>query len=321
MSSDDLKSASGGSSTATTPTRRKHFTINLGGRLRKALHTNDKHAKDSANQSKEGGYKSTKQSTKKNSAGLQPPQLTLNDAKIALSSRESCEHDPVSDPPVSFDRNDIAVDSLLNYPFNNMKLKQKGPKLKKDKNSLNPHYLTVENISGVNRKRSRSINIDDRLAQYPNQFLDPRNCFRSKEDLLKTLSKVRSNQGRSHEEIRTFLRNHKQSPLKKFFFSTLLEGHRCENLVTSSSKVIILDSKLSISKAFLALFHNNLRAAPVWNSESMCYDGMMTVTDFIHALLDRHQMALDVNFEKFSKIKIGNLKKVSQVLIIMKICL
>ena len=300
MSSEAADSNSESNSGANTPTRRKHFTVHLSGKIRKAFH-------HTTNENKLDQDDKKLSKNKKYTKSLRPPELTLNDAKIGLSSKESSATEGISEGSSPSEN----TAPLLNLPFTKSKLKARN-RAKKDNNYLDSHFLSVEGASGTQRKRSRSINIDDRLNRLSNQFLDPRNYSRSKESLHKTLSLVRSNQGQSHDEIRSFLTNHKQSPLKKFFFTTLLEGHRCEELINTSSKVIILDSKLPISKAFLALFHNNLRAAPVWNSESLNYDGMMTVTDFIEALLNRHQMALDVNFEKFSKIKIGNLKKVGR---------
>ncbi|XP_062507202.1 5'-AMP-activated protein kinase subunit gamma-1-like [Corticium candelabrum] len=67
-------------------------------------------------------------------------------------------------------------------------------------------------------------------------------------------------------------------------FRDFMKAHACYTLLPTSSKLVVFDTKLHVKKAFLALVHNSMRAAPVWDSESQQFVGMLTVTDFINIL-------------------------------------
>ncbi|TPP56778.1 5'-AMP-activated protein kinase subunit gamma-2 [Fasciola gigantica] len=67
-------------------------------------------------------------------------------------------------------------------------------------------------------------------------------------------------------------------------YSVLFRHTECYELMPESAKLIILDSQLTISKAFRALIYNGIRAAPVWNSDTQTISTMLTVTDFVQML-------------------------------------
>ena len=52
-----------------------------------------------------------------------------------------------------------------------------------------------------------------------------------------------------------------------------------------SGKVVLLDARLSIRKAFFALVFNNVRTALVWHSASSSNIGLITISDFINMLV------------------------------------
>lgn len=52
-----------------------------------------------------------------------------------------------------------------------------------------------------------------------------------------------------------------------------------------SGKVLLLDARLSIRKAFFALVYNGVRAALVWHSPSSSNIGLITISDFINMLI------------------------------------
>ncbi|EDV27173.1 uncharacterized protein TRIADDRAFT_50086 [Trichoplax adhaerens] len=63
-----------------------------------------------------------------------------------------------------------------------------------------------------------------------------------------------------------------------------LKSVKCEELIPPSSKIVTLDTKLSMKKAFFALVANEIRSAPLWSSSEQRFVGMLTVTDFIEIL-------------------------------------
>ena len=264
-----------------TSSRRMTLTLPLE-RLRNVLHRN--HSSSSSD---------SKSKPKRN---LVPPEIALNDSKLSPASREKTVP--------------------LSRPFARRKKFLKACNAEAGTLHQPNQFLTVDNSQGSQRKRSSSMNIDDRFALTSMLSIKGKTSSSSLstvQNLHKPfLGVTKSLNSKSCEVIRNFLLTRESSPFHKLYFTTFLGAHRSEVLIPATSKVIVLDSKLTISKAFLALFHNNIRAAPVWSSRTMRYESMLTVTDFIRVLLDKYQMALDVNFEKFSKIKIGSWKKVSQ---------
>lgn len=67
-------------------------------------------------------------------------------------------------------------------------------------------------------------------------------------------------------------------------FVKFFEHYKCYDLIPISAKLIVFDTQLLVKKAFHALVSNGVRAAPLWDSESQQYVGMLTITDFINIL-------------------------------------
>ncbi|KAG5452502.1 5'-AMP-activated protein kinase subunit gamma-2 [Clonorchis sinensis] len=79
--------------------------------------------------------------------------------------------------------------------------------------------------------------------------------------------------------------------------------HTCYDLLPGSAKLILLDSELSIKKAFYALIYNNVRAAILWSSSHQAFVGMLTVTDFINVLVKTYN-AEQYKMEDFERASI-----------------
>lgn len=73
-----------------------------------------------------------------------------------------------------------------------------------------------------------------------------------------------------------------QEPL--LVYSKFLHAYHCYDLIPTSSKIVVLDIRLNVKKAFLALIYNGVRSAPLWNAGEQKYVGMLTITDFIRIL-------------------------------------
>jgi hypothetical protein len=52
-----------------------------------------------------------------------------------------------------------------------------------------------------------------------------------------------------------------------------------------SGKVLLLDARLSIRKAFFALVFNGVRAALVWHAPTSSTIGLITISDFVNMLI------------------------------------
>ncbi|XP_026220150.1 5'-AMP-activated protein kinase subunit gamma-1 isoform X4 [Anabas testudineus] len=67
-------------------------------------------------------------------------------------------------------------------------------------------------------------------------------------------------------------------------YMNFMKSHRCYDAIPVSCKLVIFDTTLQVKKAFFALVANGLRAAPLWDSKSQRFVGMLTITDFINIL-------------------------------------
>ena len=100
-------------------------------------------------------------------------------------------------------------------------------------------------------------------------------------------------------------------------YQSFFRTHTCYDCMPKSGKVVLLDSHLTIRKAFFALVFNSVRTALVWNSETLTNIGLITISDFIHMLVaayDSQWNSLDT-LEKSSIIQWKEQKKKHEILI------
>ncbi|VDM31259.1 unnamed protein product [Hydatigera taeniaeformis] len=67
-------------------------------------------------------------------------------------------------------------------------------------------------------------------------------------------------------------------------YTVLFRHTTCYELMPESAKLVTLDSMLPVGKAFRALCVNGIRAAPVWDSETQTFSGVLTINDFLEML-------------------------------------
>eukprot|EP00736_Rhodelphis_marinus_P011576 Rmarinus@m.22280 len=70
---------------------------------------------------------------------------------------------------------------------------------------------------------------------------------------------------------------------------SLLRTLTVYDIIPASVKVVIFDLELNVRSAFYALTEHDMQAAPVFDSTSQEYVGMLTVSDFINILLQYHE--------------------------------
>ncbi|CAF4401422.1 unnamed protein product, partial [Rotaria sp. Silwood2] len=68
-------------------------------------------------------------------------------------------------------------------------------------------------------------------------------------------------------------------------YQTFFITHTCYDCMPKSGKVLLLDARLSIRKAFFALVFNNVRAALIWHAPTSSTIGLLTIGDFINMLI------------------------------------
>ncbi|RXG55877.1 5'-AMP-activated protein kinase subunit gamma-2 [Armadillidium vulgare] len=84
-----------------------------------------------------------------------------------------------------------------------------------------------------------------------------------------------------------FLENIKRSELEEDESQILVKFfryHTTYDLIPTSAKLVIFDTRLQVKKAFYALVYNGVRAAPLWDAARQEFVGMLTITDFIRIL-------------------------------------
>ncbi|XP_075285965.1 5'-AMP-activated protein kinase subunit gamma-3 isoform X3 [Opisthocomus hoazin] len=74
-----------------------------------------------------------------------------------------------------------------------------------------------------------------------------------------------------------------QSPDAEVYMH-FMRSHCCYDAIPTSCKLVVFDISLEIKKAFVALVANGVRAAPLWDSKTQSFVGMLTITDFINIL-------------------------------------
>lgn len=64
----------------------------------------------------------------------------------------------------------------------------------------------------------------------------------------------------------------------------IFKNSTCFEIIPESGKIVVLDTSLVVRSAFQALVENNIKSAPLWDSQIQDFVGMITVTDFINIL-------------------------------------
>ncbi|XP_057373114.1 uncharacterized protein LOC130693856 isoform X2 [Daphnia carinata] len=94
-------------------------------------------------------------------------------------------------------------------------------------------------------------------------------------------------------------------------FVKFFKFHKCYDLIPTSAKLVVFDTQLLVKKAFFALVHNGVRAAPLWDSKKQCFVGMLTITDFIRILQMYYKSPL-VQMEELEEHKLDTWRNVLQ---------
>ena len=69
--------------------------------------------------------------------------------------------------------------------------------------------------------------------------------------------------------------------------------YKCYDLIPNSTKLVILDTMLSVRKALLAVVESGVRSCPVWRSSSHSVVGLVTVDDFLRIINKNYKDSLN----------------------------
>ncbi|XP_035600677.1 5'-AMP-activated protein kinase subunit gamma-1 isoform X5 [Oncorhynchus keta] len=108
------------------------------------------------------------------------------------------------------------------------------------------------------------------------------------------------------QEMREELKN---SEADAEMYMKFMKSHCCYEAIPTSCKLVIFDTTLQVKKAFFALVANGLRAAPLWDSKTQRFVGMLTITDFIN-ILHRYYRSPLVQMNELERHQIGTWRDV-----------
>ncbi|KAJ1835824.1 AMP-activated serine/threonine-protein kinase regulatory subunit [Coemansia sp. RSA 2706] len=66
--------------------------------------------------------------------------------------------------------------------------------------------------------------------------------------------------------------------------SFFLKQHSAYDMIPVSFRLIVLDTKLLVTKALSTLVQNGVESAPMYDGEQACYAGMLTTTDLVNLI-------------------------------------
>ena len=69
--------------------------------------------------------------------------------------------------------------------------------------------------------------------------------------------------------------------------------YKCYDLIPTSAKLVILDTGLSLKKAFYAMLETGVRSCPVWSSTTQRNVGLVSLTDFISVIQNNYKGSLE----------------------------
>eukprot|EP01029_Cantina_marsupialis_P025325 TRINITY_DN66934_c0_g1_i1.p1 TRINITY_DN66934_c0_g1~~TRINITY_DN66934_c0_g1_i1.p1 ORF type:complete len:317 (+),score=69.23 TRINITY_DN66934_c0_g1_i1:150-1100(+) len=75
----------------------------------------------------------------------------------------------------------------------------------------------------------------------------------------------------------------------KSVIAEFLHECKCEELVPESGRVIVFNTDISLKLAFFALAEHDVKSAPLWDSTTQAFSGLLTVSDLIEILRYCHQ--------------------------------
>lgn len=87
--------------------------------------------------------------------------------------------------------------------------------------------------------------------------------------------------------------------------------YKCYDLIPTSAKLVVLDTELALKKAFFAMLETGARAAPLWDSQSQSFVGLLTITHFVRILQKNYKRSID-DMETFEDQQLMDWKEITE---------
>lgn len=93
---------------------------------------------------------------------------------------------------------------------------------------------------------------------------------------------------------------------------TFLNSKTSYDVLPVSYRLIVLDTALLVKKSLNVLLQNNIVSAPLWDSESSKFAGLLTSTDFINVI--QYYFSNPDKFELVDKLQLSGLKDIERAI-------
>ncbi|KAJ2823378.1 AMP-activated serine/threonine-protein kinase regulatory subunit [Coemansia erecta] len=92
--------------------------------------------------------------------------------------------------------------------------------------------------------------------------------------------------------------------------SFFLKQHSAYDMIPVSFRLIVLDTKLLVTKALSALVQNGVESAPMYDAAQACYAGMLTTTDLVNLIQYYYSnFSYSEAIEDLGKVQLENYKE------------
>ncbi|KAG4303162.1 hypothetical protein PCANB_000458 [Pneumocystis canis] len=92
-----------------------------------------------------------------------------------------------------------------------------------------------------------------------------------------------------------------------------IRSKTCYDVLPMSFRMIVLDTELLVKKSLTILAQNNIVSAPMWNTKTCAFAGLLTVSDFINVIQYYYQNASYFQvLEDIGKLKLNGLRDIEK---------
>ncbi|CCJ29010.1 unnamed protein product [Pneumocystis jirovecii] len=92
-----------------------------------------------------------------------------------------------------------------------------------------------------------------------------------------------------------------------------IRSKTCYDVLPVSFRMIVLDTELLVKKSLTILAQNNIVSAPLWNTKTCTFAGLLTASDFINVIQYYHQNVSYVQaLEDIGKLKLNGLRDIEK---------
>ncbi|KAG5513806.1 hypothetical protein PMAC_000844 [Pneumocystis sp. 'macacae'] len=92
-----------------------------------------------------------------------------------------------------------------------------------------------------------------------------------------------------------------------------IRSKTCYDVLPVSFRMIVLDTELLVKKSLTILAQNNIVSAPLWNTKTCTFAGLLTASDFINVIQYYHQNVSYLQaLEDIGKLKLNGLRDIEK---------